>query len=100
LNKNEAKWHGSPESVAYRPGKGAYLALIVLAVIVAAFGSTRLWIIPADGTCLCDRCDRGQGRKQKCGENCENDKATRHPDPHFNNSLMMTPGKFGRPTKA
>lgn len=43
------KWHGSHESVAYRPGKGLFLGLLAaLAVIVASFGFF-LWYVPTVG---------------------------------------------------
>lgn len=49
MNKNEAKWDGSPESIDYKPGKGAYLALIVIAILAAGFGGFFLWYIPTVG---------------------------------------------------
>jgi len=48
LNGSE-KWHGSPESVAYRPGKGVVFALLAaLGAVIAAAGFF-FWYIPTIG---------------------------------------------------
>lgn len=48
MNKSE-KWKGSPESIAYKPGIGAYLALSVLAILVVLFVGFFFWYIPTIG---------------------------------------------------
>ncbi len=48
LNDTE-KWQGSPESIAYKPGKGVFLALLAVCVIAILFGGFFFWYIPTVG---------------------------------------------------
>jgi len=46
---NSKNWEGSPESVAYRPGRGVFAGLLLLlAITVAAFGFF-FWYVPTIG---------------------------------------------------
>lgn len=49
MTDNREKWQGSPESIAYRPGKGAYLTLIVIALTGLLFVGYFLWYLPTVG---------------------------------------------------
>ncbi len=48
LNNSE-KWQGSSESIAYKPGAGAYLTLFALAALVISFVGFFFWYIPTIG---------------------------------------------------
>lgn len=43
------RWHGSPESVGYRPGRGVFLALVVVLGLLIAAAGFAFWYIPTVG---------------------------------------------------
>ncbi|MFQ5441948.1 MAG: DUF116 domain-containing protein [Thermodesulfobacteriota bacterium] len=49
VTKKQADWQGSPESVAYRPGIGPFLWLLVLTALGIASIGFLLWYIPTKG---------------------------------------------------
>lgn len=46
---NQDKWHGSPESIAYKPGKGVFLGLLVVFAIAVFFSGFLFWYVPTIG---------------------------------------------------
>lgn len=46
---NSEKWHGSPESVAYKPGKGLFLGLILALAVIVSFIGFVVWYVPTVG---------------------------------------------------
>ncbi len=49
MNSGGEKWTGSPESVAYRPGRGAFVALLSFSAIALMLAAFLLWVIPTIG---------------------------------------------------
>lgn len=43
------KWHGSPESVAYRPGKGVFIGLLAAMAVVISLAGFFFWYVPTIG---------------------------------------------------
>lgn len=44
-----SKWHGSPESIDYRPGKGLFVLLLAVSAAIVAVASFFIWYIPTVG---------------------------------------------------
>ena len=49
LSDNTDRWSGSAESIAYRPGKGVFLALLCVTALVVVFAGFVFWYIPTVG---------------------------------------------------
>ena len=49
LSDDTDRWNGSAESIAYRPGKGVFLALLCVTALVVVFAGFVFWYIPTVG---------------------------------------------------
>ena len=49
LSDDTDRWDGSAESIAYRPGKGVFLALLCVTALVVAVSGFVFWYIPTVG---------------------------------------------------
>ncbi|MBI5970223.1 MAG: DUF116 domain-containing protein [Deltaproteobacteria bacterium] len=49
MNSNEEKWTGSPESVPYNPGRGAFAALMAFSAVGLILAGFLFWVIPTIG---------------------------------------------------
>ena len=49
MRSKSEKWEGSPESVAYRPGAGVYLAALAVSAAAIGFVGFFLWYVPTIG---------------------------------------------------
>ena len=45
----QERWHGSPESVAYKPGKGLFIGLLAAIAVIISLAGFFFWYIPTIG---------------------------------------------------